>query len=120
MDNINGFDIPPYEEESLLSKTLKFAAKIGEAGLEKVYLAYHVTRDPETPTWAKAKLGGSLAYLVMPADLIPDLTPALGFSDDIAAIAYALFTVTAHIKSRHHDDAKNSVDGLLGRKAALD
>lgn len=118
MDNINGFDVPAYEEKGFLKKVVAFAARIGEAGIEKAYLAYHVMRDPETPAWAKAKLGAALAYLVMPIDLIPDMTP-IGFSDDMTAIALALLSVTAHVHARHHQLAKDSVNGLFGRRPAI-
>ena len=40
---------------------------------------------------------GALAYFVAPIDAIPDITPVVGFTDDLAAILGALAVVAAHI-----------------------
>ena len=116
MVKINGFDVPEYQEQGFLTTVRQRAVAIGGKGLEKVFLAYHVLRDPETPMKAKAVLGSALAYLVMPLDLVPDLVPVVGFSDDLAAISTALLAVAASVKPRHHEQARESVAGLLGKR----
>lgn len=59
-------------------------------------------RHPHTPRAARWLLGGALAYLVSPMDLIPDGIPILGQLDDLlivpTLIAIALRLVPASVK----------------------
>lgn len=55
-----------------------------------VKLGYRLMRDPRVPVKQKAFLGGALAYLVAPVDLIPDFIPFLGRADDLVILAFAL------------------------------
>ena len=55
-----------------------------------VKLGYRLVRDPRVPVKHKAFLGGALAYLVAPVDLIPDFIPFIGRADDLLMLAFAL------------------------------
>jgi uncharacterized membrane protein YkvA (DUF1232 family) len=46
--------------------------------------------DPTTPASAKLALGGLLAYLISPIDLVPDFIPGLGQLDDVVLAALVL------------------------------
>lgn len=63
-------------------------------------------RDPATPTAAKGMMFAALAYFVLPTDAIPDVLPAIGFTDDAAVIAALLAIVGKNLKPRHKDAAK--------------
>lgn len=63
-------------------------------------------KDPETPTAAKGMMFAALAYFVLPTDAIPDVLPALGFTDDAAVIAALLAIVGKNLKARHKDAAQ--------------
>ena len=43
------------------------------------------------------KILGALGYLILPTDLIPDLLPAIGYTDDLAALMWALYSVAKNI-----------------------
>ena len=45
---------------------------------------------PRDAAHVKATLVGALAYFVLPFDVIPDVLPVLGFTDDAAVLATAL------------------------------
>ncbi len=55
-----------------------------------VRLLYRLVRDRRVPTRAKLLLGGALAYVITPIDLIPDSVPVVGALDDIFILAMAL------------------------------
>ncbi len=78
--------------------------------VEDLLTAYFCTRDPATPGWVRAILVGALAYFVLPADMIPDLLPGVGFSDDAAVLLSALQAVASHIRPRHRAAAKRVLD----------
>ena len=45
--------------------------------------------DPATDRKVKLTLVAALAYFVMPFDIIPDILPIMGFTDDAAVITAA-------------------------------
>ncbi len=63
-------------------------------------------KDPTTPTAAKGMMFAALAYFVLPTDAIPDILPAIGFTDDAAVIAALIAIVGKNLKPRHKDEAK--------------
>jgi uncharacterized membrane protein YkvA (DUF1232 family) len=63
-------------------------------------------KDPTTPTAAKGMMLAALAYFVLPTDAIPDVLPAIGFTDDAAVIAALIAIVGKNLKPRHKDEAK--------------
>lgn len=47
-------------------------------------------RDPRVPARSKAMAGAALAYVASPIDLVPDLIPVLGKSDDVFVAIFPL------------------------------
>ena len=58
-----------------------------------VVLVGRLLGDPEVPRRDKLLLGGVLAYLASPVDLIPDFIPVAGQLDDALVVALALRVV---------------------------
>ncbi|MEH0198897.1 YkvA family protein [Caulobacter sp. CCNWLY153] len=85
-------------------KIRKVAAKVPFAA--DALSLWWCARDPETPTAAKGMMFAALAYFVLPTDAIPDVLPALGFTDDAAVIAALLAIVGKNLKARHKDAAQ--------------
>jgi uncharacterized membrane protein YkvA (DUF1232 family) len=57
----------------------------------------------------QAALIGALAYFVLPFDVIPDMLPVLGFTDDAAVLATALKLVAAHMRPEHREAARRAI-----------
>jgi uncharacterized membrane protein YkvA (DUF1232 family) len=54
-------------------------------------LAWQLLKDPRVATSLKLIIPGlTVAYLLIPIDLVPDVIPVLGQLDDIAVIALAI------------------------------
>lgn len=49
--------------------------------------------NPATPKHMKALIIGAIGYIILPLDLIPDITPVIGYSDDLASAAGVLAAV---------------------------
>lgn len=62
---------------------------------------YYCMMDPKTPLWAKAQIGGALAYFVAPVDAIPDLIPIAGYGDDAGVLTATLAIVNAYVTEEH-------------------
>lgn len=43
--------------------------------------------NPATPMPLKAAIIGAIGYILLPIDLVPDLTPVVGYGDDFASAA---------------------------------
>ena len=57
----------------------------------------------------KAAILGAITYFVSPIDFIPDLTPVLGFTDDLTILVSALVSISSNID----DDVRKKSIGKL-------
>jgi uncharacterized membrane protein YkvA (DUF1232 family) len=76
---------------------------------EELLAAYYCAFDRATPLQAKATLAAAIAYFVLPFDAIPDVMPALGFTDDAAVLFTALKLVASSIRDEHRAAAKEKL-----------
>ena len=96
--NFNLDDYAKYFNDSKLWKKLsKVAKKAGRKAVYYVLVLYYVSRDASVPTKTKLKILGALGYFILPLDFIPDAILGLGFTDDLAALAWALFSIRKYI-----------------------
>ncbi|QFU24190.1 DUF1232 domain-containing protein [Shewanella sp. YLB-09] len=98
-----------YSEKRFWSKCKRCATKIGTESLEKVLYLYYALDSPQCSTKHKATIYGALAYVVSPIDAIPDLTPVLGYTDDLTVVAAALVAVATCIDKEVRGKAKSKV-----------
>jgi uncharacterized membrane protein YkvA (DUF1232 family) len=54
-------------------------------------------------------LVAALGYFILPADLIADIIPGLGFTDDIAFLSYAITTVTDYLSPEIKEKAQQKL-----------
>lgn len=94
--------IDNYDEGSFWDKILTYCKDIGKDAIEQSLRLYYALESDKCGAKEKSIIYGALAYLISPIDLIPDLTPLLGYTDDIALIAAALVAVAKCID----DDVK--------------
>lgn len=52
--------------------------------------------NPATPKHMKALIIGAIGYIILPLDLIPDIVPAIGYSDDLASAAGVIASVAIY------------------------
>ena len=98
INNINLDDYAQFFNDSKLWKKLKkVAQKAGRKAVYYVLVLYYVARDPAVPSGLKLKILGALGYFILPLDFIPDAILGLGFTDDLAALAWALFKIKKYI-----------------------
>ena len=80
--------------------------------VSEVLAVWYCARDPETPATAKGMIMAALAYFVLPLDALPDILPAIGFTDDAAVIAAVIAIVGRNLKPRHREAAKAALARL--------
>lgn len=82
---------------------------------EDAVTAYYAAFDRETPMHVRAGLLGALAYFLMPADMVPDILPVLGFGDDAAVLFGAIKLLSSNIAPHHRDAARATLDEMAGK-----
>lgn len=95
-----------FSEQGFWAKLAGYALAAGRVLVQKALTLYYAARSADTPTWAKAAIFGALGYFILPADLIPDILPGVGFTDDYGVLVAALTTVARHIKPEHEENAR--------------
>ncbi len=98
-----------YSEATFWKKMKCFASKAGKEVLEKALILYYCMKDPDTPPRAKTVIMGALGYFILPLDAVADITPVVGFSDDLGALVLAFTIVIAHIKPEHKEQANEQL-----------
>lgn len=94
-------------EEQLLFKLLRRAGRLlALPALECLELLL----DPTTPPRVKLTMLAALTYLVMPLDLVPDLLPVAGFSDDLVALTTLLGACWRHRTPELQQRAQRRLD----------
>lgn len=86
-----------FADDRFWAKVGSVARQAGRRTIEKALWLYYAARKPGVPAKAKATIYGALGYLILPADLVPDVIPFAGFSDDLAALATAVGIVALYI-----------------------
>lgn len=103
-----------YSESSFWKKVTAYAITAGKDVIEKSLVLHNCFQDPYTPAKPKSVILGGLSYFILPLDAIPDVTPVVGFSDDLGALALALTVVAANIKEEHRQSAKSKLAEWFG------
>lgn len=110
-EDINAEELSKYEkkynEKDFFGKLKKYAKAIGKGLVEQALTLYYVMKKPEVPMKYKTLILGALGYLISPIDFIPDIVPVLGYTDDLAAVAFALMQIQDYVD----DDIKNMAAG---------
>ena len=104
--NTSNFDLP------LLWKKIKYNAKrLGRFTTKQVLLMYYVLKGDSTPTSAKVIIYGSLAYLILPVNLISvKRHRILGLADEAAAIAIVYKKVKQYVTPEMDQQAEATLD----------
>ncbi len=89
-----------YSENGFWRKLKLYAKAAGREVVEKALLLYYAAQEEKVPRWAKATIVGALGYFIVPLDAIADLTPGVGYADDLGVLALAVATVASCINDQ--------------------
>lgn len=108
MNEIEKFE-DQYSEQGFWDKLARYAKIAGKEVVEKALLLYYALQEEDAPAWAKATIVASLGYFISPLDAIVDLTPVVGYADDLGVLVLAIAAVSTYI----NDDVRNKTQGRL-------
>ncbi|MBR0261740.1 MAG: DUF1232 domain-containing protein [Selenomonadaceae bacterium] len=103
-----------YSEDGLWDKITGTAKKAGSNLIYEVLQLFYVAKNPNVPMKIRAAMVAPLGYFISPVDLIPDLTPVVGYTDDAAVIAMAIAFAHAYIDDETRQNAKEKLVAFFG------
>ena len=104
----------------LWDKLKTYAFRAGRVATQPILTFYYVMRNAETTTLEKALIYGAIAYIVIPADLLPrKVLGFLGILDDAAVIAYVYNKISKKISVEITNKVEETLDNWFGAEAVV-
>lgn len=103
-----------YSETRLFGKLKEYAQQAGMKVVYMVMLLYYAYKRKETPIWARNVIFGTLGYFIAPIDALPDLTPLIGYTDDIGVLTFGLVTIACYVNDDVRIQARKKVKSWFG------
>lgn len=83
---------------ALWTHITKWSRKAGRAATRPVLLMWYVMRNKDTPRADKWAIFGSLAYLILPIDILDSKRlPIIGWLDEVASLAILVQKMSKYI-----------------------
>lgn len=112
-DNTMKYDYKKYTNDfsdgKFWSKMKEVAKKIGLKATSYALILYYVLQKKEVPLADKMLITGCLGYFILPLDLVPDIIPAMGYSDDVVGMLFAIKRCMNYVD----DEIKENVSNRL-------
>ncbi|WP_277056358.1 YkvA family protein [Treponema socranskii] len=71
--------------------------------------------NPAMPVHLKALVFGAIGYIILPFDLIPDILPVVGYTDDLASVAGVVTAVVGY-SNFSLDELDKEIDAEIALK----
>ena len=102
-----------YDEDRFLRKLKNTVVKLGEEVAIRLLMLYYLLISGKVPIKVRLLIVAALGYFVMPADVISDFIPALGFTDDVAFLTYAFNQASKYADNSIKKKAEEKLNSWL-------
>lgn len=99
-------------DEGMLRRLL---LRAGRALARPALEAMELVLDPGTPPQVRLTMIAALTYVLLPTDLIPDLLPVAGFSDDLVGLTALIGLHRNHVTDSIRQRAQRKLDQWFPR-----
>lgn len=104
-----------FSYENLWNAISSWSRKAGRASTRPVLLMWYVMRSKQTPMADKWAIFASLAYLILPIDIIDaKRLPVIGWLDEVVSLAVLLQKMSRHITPEMEARADAQLDKWFG------
>ena len=103
-----------YSDKDFRDKLRRFGKSAGREVIEKALLLYYAMQEEKAPAWAKTTIIAALGYFIVPLDAIADITPAVGFADDLGVLVLAVAAVATYINDDVRAKTESRMDDWFG------
>ena len=108
-----------YSEDGFWEKVKTVAVKAGVNVINTALKLFYAAKKETTPAWAKGVILGALGYFILPVDLIPDVMPVVGFTDDLGVLLAAIAAVAIYVTPDVKAQTKEQLSKWFGSEALL-
>ena len=98
-----------YNEKSFFDKLKKVLKVVGVKGVYILLLLYNTLQRKDIPPKEKSIIIGALGHFILPLDALPDITPIVGYSDDIFALGMAILKVMPYIDDEMKEKSREQI-----------
>jgi len=109
-----------FSESKLLIKVKQVAKSAGMLVIYPVMVLYYLFKDEKVPASAKSIIAAALAYFIFPADSIPDVTPIIGFSDDLGILLMSIAQLAKYITPEILEKTKDKLVEWFGEMVEIE
>ncbi|NLM52642.1 MAG: DUF1232 domain-containing protein [Firmicutes bacterium] len=106
-----------YSEAKFWQKVKKFCATAGVKVVYAALLLFYTLQESSVPKKVKATIIGALGYFISPFDALIDLTPIVGYTDDLGVLLLALGVAALYINDHVKAKARKKLCELFGEDA---
>ena len=103
-----------YSETGLWKKIKEVSKAAGTKVVYAVLLLYYAMQDKSMSMKTRLSIAAALGYFILPTDAIFDLTPIIGYSDDLGVLLFVLTQISASITAEVMDKAKQKIGEWFG------
>ncbi|MEN8115756.1 MAG: YkvA family protein [Bacteroidota bacterium] len=103
-----------FSEKKLWEKVKKYSKEAGTKVVYAVLLLYFSMQDKSVSLKSKLGITAALGYFILPTDAIFDLTPVIGFSDDLGVLLFALSQIAGNITPEVKQKAREKLEHWFG------
>lgn len=98
-----------YDEKRFFEKLKRVLKVVGVKGVYMLLILYNTLQRKDIPPKEKSIIIGALGYFLLPLDTLPDITPLIGYSDDIFALGMAILKVLPYIDDTVKGKSKDQI-----------
>ena len=102
-----------YSESGLVAKLTRATRWAGAKIIYAVLLLYYVLRSEAVSLADKSKIYGALGYFILPTDMVLDFIPMVGYSDDMAALMWAIHAIKKNLTPEIRTQARTKLSELM-------
>lgn len=114
------FGVDNFKESQVIKKVKKVARSAGMIVIYPAMILYYLFKDKKVPISSKSIIAAALAYFIFPADSIPDITPIIGYSDDLSILLVSIAQFYKYITPEILSKTKDKLIGWFGEIQEID
>lgn len=103
-----------YSEGDLFKKLKKASGSLGNHLLYYVLVLYFLVADKTIPIKVRLAFVAALGYFILPADLVTDFLPVIGYTDDMALLTFVIGSATNYITPGIKEKAETMRAAIIG------
>ena len=106
-------EVSTFTDNKLKRWLTRYTKSLGQKFVYSALLLFYAYKRSDTPSWAKNIIIGALGYVLAPIDSIPDLTPFLGFTDDLGVMTFGLVSIACYVNDEVRVKAREQLKAFF-------